>query len=230
MQKILENSLNRLVESNTLTYNFISKLYQRERNYRSDASFNLNFILDHWDEDYVQDYLKMMLKAVKIALSKLGKVPYYDVKTLFHNMFDTQYFKETVKDFFPISVYVAATRNQGDTIGILVHYNGKLEMFEGNDEATDETYRLVNKILGKTRPVKVWGQHNVELVDKIVKTGILPKNLYISPDRSYAEGYWSVGETRILFSGIIDSGDVRQESHVDWKTIGRIKIRNIKTY
>ena len=72
--------------------------------------------------------------------------------------------------------------------------------------------------------------HTVDIVEKIKKTGKIPKGLYVSSKRSYASGYWSLEQDRVLFSAIIDDADVRKESHYDWKTTKNAKVTNVKTY
>lgn len=114
-----------------------------------------------------------------------------------------------------------------NSIGIIYRDN-KFEIFEGNDHSDSKTIQIANKIVFGNKPkyVKVYGSHNNKIVEYIESTGLLPPNLYVSPKREYAEGYW--GEDRILFSGIINANDVSQESEVDWKTVQETPIQNFK--
>jgi hypothetical protein len=115
------------------------------------------------------------------------------------------------------------------TISLLVHFDGKFEMFEGNDEASEATIKMVNKLLNPVgKAVRIYGSHDNSVVLRIKDSGKLPKNLYISPSKNYAEGYADLNGKRSLFTGIIDLNDVSQESHVDWKTIDFTEIKNVK--
>ena len=173
--------------------------------YKKDIEFNVDFLVDQWFEGGKQgkkdvgNLLKMLSQAGTKALQILGNVPYFDKYQLIYNMLDVSELPYKVSDFFPMSVYVSASPNDKQTIGIMVHANGKKEMFEGSDEASEETYDLVDEILGNIKPVTVYGFHGEETVEKIRKSNVLPKGLYMSPSKKYALGYWSLEENRLPF-------------------------------
>jgi hypothetical protein len=91
---------------------------------------------------------------------------------------------------------------------------------------------IVNKLLSGGKPIlkKIWAMHTDDLVEKIKRTKKIPKGIFVSPVRSYAEGYWSTTQNRILFSGIVDANDFQQDSDYDWKAISNAKIDKISIY
>jgi hypothetical protein len=200
-----------------------------------DAQRNASSFLDMWYDDKalkkdIGYYLNMFSKAGQRALQILGNVPYYSRKDLMEKFFQYTFLPEKEDDLWPIPIYISAEANDKNTIGILVYKNGKKEMFEGNDEASPETYELVDKILGDVKEVEVWGFHDENLVTKIKQTGELPKDLYMSPNKKYAQGYWSLKGDRLLFSGLVMSNAFRKESEVDWKTKEETKIKKVRIY
>lgn len=131
------------------------------------------------------------------------------------------------EEMFPVSIYVSAKEKDEMTIGLLLHKNGKLEMFEGNEEASKETILMVNKALNPNpKYVEIYGSHSQKVITYIQQNKKLPKDLYITPNKEHAAGYW--GEDRILFKGIVDIRDIGQESYVDWKTLDNINIKNFQ--
>jgi hypothetical protein len=184
---------------------------------------------------YKEDYEKILNKyndAINEAVAILDSknVPYIDTskKSFISGFVDgyrNSYEKENFS-WFPVPLYVSNDKNDKNTIGILVHKDGKLEMFEGNDEATDETNTFVNEILGKSELVKIYGNHGQEVIDFIKKNNKLPAGLYVSPNKNYASGYFDLKGDRYLFSGKVDTNKFRKESDVDWKTIGEPEIKN----
>jgi len=201
--------------------------------FRSEAEKNAEQFLDWWYEkpELKKDlgyFFKAATKAGQMALKMLGPVPYYNRNDLINNILDTQEFPTNPKDFFPIPIYISSGKNDRFTVGILIHANGKKELFEGNDEATSETYDLVDKILGNVKPVTVYGYHGEKTVEDIRRTNTLPEGLYMSPDKKYALGYWSLKENRIPFSCVAMSNAFRKESDKDWKVKKDTKIKNFK--
>jgi len=203
--------------------------------YYKNARENSTRLIDYFYEDNkelkksIAIFIKQAEEAGNKALNLLGNVPYYNESNLIETLLSFEEIPTKVQDFFPIPIYVSSGKNDRATIGILVHWNGKKEMFEGNDEATDATIAFVNRILGiGTKKVIVWGSHNTELVHKIKQTKIIPKGLYVSPLKRHAEGYF--GHDRNLFSCEIKMGDISQESDVDWKTITNAKVDKVKIY
>jgi hypothetical protein len=172
-------------------------------------------------------FLNLANKTMKVVLKSFRGL-YVNEKELKRRLLEGD-LPENVKGFFPIPVYVSSSKSDKMTIGILVHYDGRLEMFEGNDEATPETVLLVNKLLGLGgKKATVFGMHTEDVVNKIHRTGKIPKGLYVSPSRKYASGHWRVGQQRFLFSCEIDMSDVSQESDYDWKVIRIARVKKIK--
>jgi len=236
-------------ETNSIT---IKNLKEYEKGYVSnDISFILSYIIDHYDENddaenfkddtynpELKKYYRMIIneynKAINIYINKYFSHMYVNKKDLITRFLETmssieKQSPQTYKDFFPIIIYVADKQDPHKmTIGLRIELDGKINIFEGNDEATDKTYLLINKLLG-SKPVKIYGMHTLNLINKIKETKIIPKGLYVSPNKQYASGHWRIGQDREMFSGIIDIADVRQESDVDWITIEDTEIKNVMT-
>lgn len=202
-----------------------------------DQEFNINFLLDYWydgNKKAVQEILQTFSKAVNMALEVLKKKSgaenmYIEKKQTLNQFLDSDEFPEKPKDYFPIIVYVSAFPDDQNTIGLLVHQNGKIEEFEGNEEAHYQTTELIDDILGYSQvKVTVYGNHNVSLVRKIEDTKTLPADLYVSPIKSYAEGYWSTAEERMMFSCEAVKANFYRESEYDWKTKKDTKINKFR--
>lgn len=197
----------------------------------NSAKRNIEFLVDYWYEKSkkeVSHFLQMMSKAGTKALRILGNVPYYSKDDLIISLIDRDFLPEKESDLWPISIYISSSKQDKDTIGILIHQNGKKELFEGNDEATPETYDLVDEIIGNAKPVIVYGNHGEKVVEQIKKTNILPKGIYMSPNKKYALGYWSLKENRVAFSCEAMSNAFRKESDLDWKTKEKTKIKKFR--
>lgn len=175
-----------------------------------------------------------MLDQAIMYLTKKTDVPYIDSKSaLYSFLSDVEAFKENIHDYFPVGLYVSASPTDGNTVGVLVFYDGKIELFEGNDEASEDTYNLVDKLIGgEDKEVLIWGNHDSTLVRRIKETGRLPAGLYVSPNRQHASGHYELDSTkeRNLFSGKINLSNVRQESEVDWKTKKECVIKQVRIY
>lgn len=220
-----------------LTVDDVEKILNHIHNRQDRIPFEI--VLDYLTSEdpskvsYIQEvYGKNMKKIYDIIKKRLDEVGIQEEEINFVWVHTKE---ETIKKIFSDSpeinefVFYIHSRNSPSykSIGIL-YKDGKFIIFEGNDEADGETIQLANKIVygNKPRYVRVYGSHGSKVVDEIEKTGMLPTGLYVSPDKSYAEGYW--GEDRILFSGIIDANNVSQESEVDWKVLKPIPIKAFK--
>ncbi|MFW6046280.1 MAG: hypothetical protein ACOCP4_00555 [Candidatus Woesearchaeota archaeon] len=136
----------------------------------------------------------MFSKAINIAIGfinkKTSKKVYYEKNQIIRQFFDFESFPTKIEDLFPVIIYVSAHPNDENTIGLLVDKNGNIKEFEGNEEASNETYNLIDDILETSdKKITVFGNHSENIVKKIRKTKTLPKNLYMSPYKNYAEGY-----------------------------------------
>lgn len=224
------------LQEQNLTIKDLEDLQNKRFRLTRDQESNLNFLVDYYyespkNEKTVNQFLKMVsnvIKKVKNILKKYN-VPYIDFDDLKLRMFDWEYVPSKEDEFFPVPVYVSASKSDKNTVGISIHKNGKIEMFEGNDLASNETYDLVNKLIGKKpKEVEIWSSQPSKIINIIRRTKKLPEGIYVSPSRKYASGFW--GENRILFSAKILDTDVRKESDIDWKVIGNPKIRNLRIY
>lgn len=189
-------------------------------NISKHQKFNLDFYLKKENKKYAIDVISLINKILDVVHihMKVYKGLFFDDKQILKSLLDYDDLEINLKDNFPVLIYVASNKNDKNKIGLLLHFNGKLEMFEGNEEASIETWSLVNKALNivKKKIVKIYGSHGNDIIDYIKKNKKLPVNLYVSPNREHASEYW--GDNRILFTGNIDMNDVNQESDIDWKT------------
>lgn len=193
----------------------------------------------YFDEDpqkqqYAKDYLTLLNQVLEqgIKIAKGLNVPHVNLHMLKSYLLHQQEFKTNVEEFFPIPLYISAKPNaDGDwaEIGIMIDQNGKvLEIHEGNDECAPETASLANRLINPSgKKERIWGLHGTDVVRKIEKTGYLPANLYVSPDRGHSSRHWD-NTDRSMFTGIVDSNNLSKESDLDWKTIGPTKIERFQ--
>lgn len=178
--------------------------------------------------------LKLWSKIGTKALKLVGDFDFYYkkemlIKEFLNSYANTMTIKKNPEDYYwPVVLEITSDPNDEMSIGIIISKSGKKELYEGNDEASAETYDLVDEILGNIKPVTVYAQHGEKVVEKIRKTNTLPANIYVSPSRKYAEGYWSLEENRVMFSCEAMSNAFRKESDVDWKTKKITKIKKFK--
>lgn len=226
--KYLIGALKRIIAGLDVT---IGDIQHFENSSQSNVKHSASTLLDlnrsqnAEDVNACDEMLKMYSQVIHRVAKIIGPAPFLSKKSLLENMLAQEEFASSEKDYFPIVAYVG--QNETDNIGILVYFDGKKELFEGNDEASDETLELVDTILGiGEKKVTVYGSHNKQIVDQIENTSLLPANLYISPDKKHAASYW--GDDRILFSCLLRLKDVSQESPIDWRTRKETKIENFK--
>lgn len=221
-----------LCESFKIDKGDLTRLYQKYARHDRDLARNVDVILDLDDEDPSgTDKLLGMLSRVGTGAIAHVKAPYVDVEGLkshligWPSLFDR--FMKGEAAMWPVPIYVSSSPSDKATIGLMVHKSGKLEMFEGNDEATTETIELVNDLMGLgSKMVTVYASHSETVVDKIRERGELLADLYVSPNKSHAAGYW--GEDRVLFSVEIPLSAVSQESHVDWRVLKSTPFKKFK--
>ena len=198
--------------------------FEKDR-FNKEAARSARILLDN--PDLIDEFFVMVNKAMRKAMKPFRKL-FVNERELKIRLLESE-FPSKVSGFFPLPVYVSSSRSDKMTIGILVHFNGKLEMFEGNDEASSKTIQLVNDVLNVGGIVKtVYGMHTEDVVDIIRRTNKIPIGLYVSPNKSYAEGHWRIGQQRMLFSCEIDLSAVSQESEYDWKVLKNTKVKKVK--
>ncbi len=118
-------------------------------------------------------------------------------------------------DETPMPVYVSASPGDKMTIGLMPKEDGSFEIFEGNDEASEETLDLVNELTGAgEKMVTVYGSHTPDVIERI-QSGDIPEGIFVSPNKEYAESYW--GKDRDVVSFKIPLSRVSQHSDVDWQ-------------
>lgn len=176
------------------------------------------------DEDDAKAILEIYQEALDRA-SGMIKAPVVDWDPAIEGFLGRAEFPSSSDDLFPVPAYISADDDM--TVGILVHADGALELFEGNDEASDATYELINELLGGGKK-RLYGSHRDETVQRIIETGTVPAGLYFSPDRSYAAGHWALD--RQLVSAVFDMKDLRQESDKDWRTIRDANVSSTRTH
>jgi hypothetical protein len=124
----------------------------------------------------------------------------------------------------PVILYISHVNDEYGDIGVSIdRFNQdpkqQIQLFEPNDEATVETYKIVQTLTeDPEKENKVYTSQNSELLMKIKDTMKTPINLYVSPDQKYASGYYDLKGTRDIVSFMIKNKYLRKESDVDWKT------------
>lgn len=231
-----KTDLSKPVDNFEITIDDIQKfLKEYKLYYASNERTTLRTLEDFYYSDKesevkeIKEYLNQLNLALKHAvdLLKKNKIDSFDLNSLKKSLLTSNLENFYAKEKFPIVVYVSA-KNDPNTVGLSLSYDGKFEMFEGNDESIPETDELINRLLNiGGELVKVYGMHGKELVDKIKRDGEIPVDVYVSPSRSYAGSYWDLKGDRELFSVKIPKNCIRQESDVDWKIIKPAKISNL---
>ncbi len=188
-------------------------------------SFHLDYYSDYSREDWnpfaadIKRYNTFINTQLK-GLRKYGDF-LYDYDKAFEQAFS---YDSAFEIKFPVVFNISATGDRYDIVSILVTAPNKYEYFESFDGTSDQTYALLNKIL-KQGKVTIYGCHKESLVLKIKQTGRLPSNLFVSPDKNYAESNWESG--RVLFRGEIQVDGIRRNTEVDWVTKSNCPITNI---
>lgn len=190
----------------------------------------LEVLLDYegnGSEEYLQFLSNFANKLIKKVKENYNNV-FINEGNLAAHLLEAGEMNYNEEELFPIPLYVSATNDKADTIGILVDKDGKfIEIFEGNDEASAQTVKLVNNIMNPKGKLKwLYGSHGKEVVDTINKTMTLPANIYLSPSREYASSYW--GEGREPFKVLVNINSLSQESEFDWKTIEETPIEKME--
>ncbi len=232
------NAMWRLIESKTVTFaitpEFIETVYNNLaskgiRRFASDDNLYsivgvLNDYLDR-DPEFVSNFLSKLNSVgqhiIELFLNKYGL--YVNQNEMRMRLLES--LGEEFEVRYPIPVYVSASPEDKMTIGLYYHEDDRVEMFEGNDEATEETVKKVNRVLGG-KNIRIYGSHSQKVVNDIVATNTLPANLYVSPKQDYASGYF--GEDRAMFTGVVDSSYLNQESEYDWKTMEETPIQKLR--
>ena len=220
-----------------ITMNDIDKKLQNRYLNRNIASVLSTLEMFYYDKNpehkkWVEDYIKLLNK-IKNRILKITenlRVPYIQVSYIKDTLLNQEEFIKNEDSVFPFPLYVAASKDPMDTVGVLVDINGKvLEIHEGNDEATPETINMVNRLVyPQGKAVRVYGSHDSKLVERIAESGYLPTNLYISPNKEHAKSYLDLKGKRTTFTGIININSVNQESDLDWKTVELTKIEKFR--
>lgn len=228
-----ENGLDRRTASSFDNFAFhIQNLYEF---LNSDETIKLKNpisgeIEDKSKSDFYREELKKLENEVnnqieKIKIKAKGSF-FYDSSHLIKLLFsqdDRPYHDEIL----PFPIYISATGDDYDEVGIMIGENGTYSMFEENEESSPETDIIVKNILGISGEwKKVYGSHGEQVVFEVKKSKTLPENLYISPSKNYAKTYWSTEEQRVLFVCEVNMDDIKMESDVDWRTIRPANVKN----
>lgn len=196
------------------------------KSWQHDLKSRCEFLLEYSakDPDAINNVLAAMNEAGQKAINMIGRI-HYNEKFLKEKLLEQEELSFESSDYFPLPIYISD--GSENSIGVMLYENGKKELFEGNDEASDETYKIVNDLLDVGNNwVKVYGQHGKRIIDLIEKRDELPEGIYVSPRRDVAEGYWHITEEKYLFTCEIQEKYIRKESDQDWKIIEACKFRN----
>lgn len=239
--RLFESYKNKMLSSSdnfTFNYDDIKWYYEnytsKMRNISTfdNQNWNARWIYEHYDEykdnydTLFKDYETFVNDRLK-ELIDIGGHFYYDRKGIVTTFLSSEDIYEN--DHWPFLIYVSGTGDNGDEIGLLMHQNKQIEQFEGNEESSEQTDQLVNKLLGiGDKEIRVYGQHGEELVWKMKEENFLEKNIYVTPDKSYAEGYWHLEQNRLMFSCLVKLKHLKQESDVDWRVLEKVPVKNFK--
>lgn len=177
----------------------------------------------YWKWKFTPEYRGVLNSASKKlddidnAMEKAG-VPYYNKNDLKYRILASPSLTgmdgNTI-DKVSIPVYVSSSPDDKATIGILPTKDGKYKIFEGNEEASEDTLDLVNDLTGAgEKLVTVYGSHTSDVIDRI-KRGDFPTGIFVSPKREVAEGYFGADREVVKFK--IPLSRIAQHSDVDWQ-------------
>lgn len=229
-----------LSESTHISIKDIDDELGKIRNYADHGPLLRTIESFYYDDDpekrkMANDYISLLNSVFEyvVKISAPLNIPHIDASFIRHYLLRQTEFKSTIEEFFPFPLYVSVNKNsEGDwaDVGIMIDKNGKvLEIHEGNDEATTETNAFVNSLVNPHgNKVRIYSAQPTPIVYKIDETGYLPPNIYVSKLRSHANSYLDLEGLRSLFTGIIDSNLVAQESELDWRTLGQVKIEKFR--
>jgi len=180
---------------------------------------DMKSVIDYVLDTNPDDTLKLIQGAYN---SVYGIIQKKTKSKLYFSKFDFlgQFLTYDEVDDWPMFLNVKGTVKLDDGIDLIIHKGGKIEIHEGNEEASPETMRIVNDILGLgDKEERIYGSHGKDVVEMIEKTKKLPIDLYVSPSKKYVEGFW--GENRTMFTGLVKLKYINQESTVDWRIIDK---------
>lgn len=206
---------------------------ERKSYLSSDVKSNIEFLLEwYYDKDdkgnFVKSFLDNLNKAKNNMIKLVGKkFNYIETYDILKNALEGIEFKNDWKEYFPMTIYVSSDSNDKNTIGLEVDIKGNLKMFEGNDEATQETLKMVNDVLYGDRKITLYGSHNPELYHQMKETMTIPKGVFFSPDIKYAEKYMGRPD-RNLISVEVKYSDFNQTSEYDWVATKDAKIYKLR--
>lgn len=185
-----------------------------------DVRFRAEWVLDHWDEDYVQGFISQVSETGSRALRLLGPIPHLDRSSFIQQFFTGEDIFDAARNW-PIVAYVSGGGE--DTVGLEIGEDGTVKIFEGNDEASEATLDLVNRLTkAGDQLVRVWTSQPEEVVVKIKTELVVPAGIYVSPVRSHAEGYWAPGRELIWLK--LPLGAMDQESELDWRVRREVRL------
>jgi phage/plasmid primase-like uncharacterized protein len=193
-------------------------LQKQGRWLKMDERVTVETMAENADKAWVAEIIGDLNKVVRRVEQVLDGVS-YDARDLKKRLLLLSLPESGKISPWPVPVYVSAD-NDANTIGLLMAQDGKMEMFEGNDEATPATLDLANRLLGVgDTKVRVWTSQPSDVVLRI-RAGDIPAGIFVSPSKEHAAGYW--GEGRELISLRIPLSQLAQQSEVDWQVRGEV--------
>jgi hypothetical protein len=218
--------INKETDSDFINYEFLEKIASK-----NPKNYILSRLVRYKGKQWASEFINVRNGVIKKVKELTRNVPYVNYKSLKSDLLNSDDSDKTkMSDFFPVIIEVSSSPSDDMTISVTLEENGKFSgIFEGNDEASMETIRLVNKLINPSgKFVKIYGTHGRDVTEKIKSTNELPENLYVSPDREYSSGYMDLEGDREKFTGYVNINDINQESDVDWKTITKTEIKNFR--
>jgi hypothetical protein len=185
-----------------------------------DEKIVTNVLDEYWDDPDTKKLIAIRNQVLEYVRKKLQGI-YYDEKNLKRRLLTYSLEVYDYASHFPAIVYVSSSPTDEMTIGLELHQDGHFEMFEGNEEATPETLDLVNNLLGVgNKKIRVWSNQSHEIAEKI-RSGTIPKGIFVSPKREVAEAYWEEGRELVSFE--IPLKSLSQVSDIDWQVRESVK-------
>lgn len=179
----------------------------------------LDILLEHWiaNDGVATHFLNSANAAIAAVISRMQDTgAFINRKDLVRRtILDRGLWDGRPDAPWPVPVYVSAAATDKMTIGLLMHKDGLLEEFEGNDEATPETLDLVDSLTGAAdKVVTVYTSQPADIAMRIA-SGDVPEGIFVSPSRAYAAGYF--GEGREVVRMKLPMSRLARHSEVDWQ-------------
>ena len=120
------------------------------------------------------------------------------------------------------------TSDPDNDIGIAVNTdNGKIEIFEENEEADSDLLDAVTSLTSDPEAYEtVYSAQNEALCEQIIQSGKIPEKMFFSKNKRYAQGYLQEGRDIITFK--IQNKYIAKHSDVDFVSRSEAPVLNAR--